>query len=103
MGRLWGHSSGVRFDSDPHQPELRKAILATTATPGMSHSQQQRLLNRQDALRIMLKNVGDEPVWSRLFERDDEIFKDIFPTTWRELEKLHFIEPRHTLSYCYCL
>jgi hypothetical protein len=70
----------------------------------MSHSDEQRLLNMQKALLIMLKELGNEPVWSKEFERDNEIFKDIFPTTWRELEERYLVKSQHTIgSYRYGL
>ena len=58
----------------------------------MTHSKQQRLANIDLALEIIFSRLGDRSVNGVAFEIFDQEFKDIFPTTWRELESRALIE-----------
>jgi hypothetical protein len=59
---------------------------------------EERLENINKALIIMLDELKDEPVWAREFEPDKPIFKDIFKTTWPDMEDGSMLKPQHTLA-----
>ena len=58
----------------------------------MTHSKQARLDNIDLALRIIFNDLGDRAVYEVGFEIFDEEFKDVFQTTWQELEDTGLIE-----------
>jgi hypothetical protein len=64
----------------------------------MPLSDKTRTENIDKALVIMLEDLKNEPIWTREFEPDEAIFKDIFKTTWPDLEEDVLVKPKHTLA-----
>ncbi len=50
------------------------------------------------ALLIMLDQLDGEAIYTREFEPQENLFRDIYKTTWPELEERYLIKPRHTIG-----
>ena len=52
----------------------------------MTLSKQARLDNMEQALRLMLSQLGERPLYQEFFNPDDPAFAGIHNTSWKELE-----------------
>ena len=64
----------------------------------MSLSKQERLENLDLAITLMMSELGEQDVCSVYFDIDGNSSKNIFPTTWQQLENDGYIERHDTLT-----
>jgi hypothetical protein len=68
----------------------------------MSHSPEKRRENKEEALRSMVIEAQDQMILTTTFWPSDDRFKDIYDTTWLELEHDYLIEstsPKEPILY----
>lgn len=58
----------------------------------MTHSKQERLANIDLAMQLIFDRLGGQNINAVSFETLDDAFKDVFFTTWQELQGHHWIE-----------
>lgn len=68
----------------------------------VSLSKEERLRNIELALKLMLRDLGQNGIDGCLFELRSEVFKDVESTTWRQLQEMFLIERMDTMGNPAC-
>lgn len=66
----------------------------------MTLSRDTRVHKMAEALRIPLDRLGDRPIYMDEVLSDDESVKDIYATTWQELEERGLVKARYGIAWC---
>lgn len=64
----------------------------------MTVSRDERLENARSVLVAMRKKLGEQAVWRELFAPDDELFRDVFTTTWKFLVERGRVKAHYTIA-----